>query len=412
MAKLKNDRFLRALLRQPVDRTPVWIMRQAGRYLPEYRATREKAGSFMQLCTTPELACEVTLQPLKRFPLDAAILFSDILTIPDAMGLGLYFADGEGPRFKTPVRTAADVKRLAVPDPEDKLRYVMDAVRLIRRELDGQVPLIGFAGSPWTLATYMIEGGSSKDFALIKKMLYDQPALLHELLATTTRAVTEYLNAQIAAGVQAVMIFDTWGGALSPRDYREFSLRYMQEIVSGLTRDAQGSGGKIAPAFVPIGTASRSALPPSMAVASAAGGTSAGMREVGQRREQLPRMPGAADAEGRKLPVILFTKGGGQWLEAMAETGCDALGVDWTTDLKDARARVGNRVALQGNMDPSVLYASPERIRAEVRSVLASYGQGSGHVFNLGHGIHTGINPDHVAVLVEAVHAESRKFHA
>jgi len=348
-----NDRFLRALLRQPVDMTPVWIMRQAGRYLPEYRATREKAGSFMQLCTTPELACEVTLQPLKRFPLDAAILFSDILTIPDAMGLGLHFADGEGPQFKNPVRSAADVKRLAVPDPEDELRYVMDAVRLIRRELDGQVPLIGFAGSPWTLATYMVEGGSSKDFALVKKMLYDQPALLHQLLATTTRAVTEYLNAQIAAGVQAVMIFDTWGGALSPRDYQEFSLRYMREIVSSILREA----------------------------------------------------------EGRKVPVILFTKGGGQWLEAMADSGCDALGVDWTTDLKDARARVGSRAALQGNMDPSVLYASPERICAEVEVVLASFGQGSGHVFNLGHGIHTGIDPDHVAVLVDAVHAESRKYH-
>jgi uroporphyrinogen decarboxylase len=353
MSDLKNDRFLRALLRQPVDRTPVWIMRQAGRYLPEYRATREKAGSFMQLCTTPELACEVTLQPLKRFPLDAAILFSDILTIPDAMGLGLHFADGEGPQFRNPVRTAADVKQLAVPDPEDNLRYVMDAVRLIRHELDGKVPLIGFAGSPWTLATYMIEGGSSKDFALIKKMLYDQPALLHELLATTARAVTVYLNAQIAAGAQAVMVFDTWGGALSPRDYREFSLRYMQEIVAGLTREA----------------------------------------------------------EGRKVPVILFTKGGGQWLEAMADSGCDALGVDWTTDLKGARARVGSRVALQGNMDPSVLYASPQRIRAEVEVVLASFGQGSGHVFNLGHGIHTGINPDHVAALVDAVHTESEKYH-
>ena len=354
MAQLKNDLFLRALLRQPVDTTPVWIMRQAGRYLPEYRVTREKAGSFLQLCTTPDLACEVTLQPLRRFPLDAAILFSDILTIPDAMGLGLHFADGEGPQFRNPVRTAADVKRLAVPDPEDKLRYVMDAVRLIRRELDGQVPLIGFAGSPWTLATYMVEGGSSKDFALIKKMLYDQPALLHQLLATTARAVTEYLNAQIAAGAQAVMVFDTWGGALSPRDYKEFSLRYMQEIVAGLTRAA----------------------------------------------------------EGRKVPVILFTKGGGQWLEAMADSGCDALGVDWTTDLKGARARVGSRVALQGNMDPSVLYASPERIRAEVDVVLASFGPGSGHVFNLGHGIHAGINPDHVAVLVDAVHAESRKYHA
>ena len=354
MPELKNDRFLRALLRQPVDMTPVWIMRQAGRYLPEYRATREKAGSFMKLCTTPDLACEVTLQPLKRFPLDAAILFSDILTIPDAMGLGLHFSDGEGPRFHKPVRTAADVKNLAVPDPEGKLRYVMDAVRLIRRELDGKVPLIGFAGSPWTLATYMVEGGSSKDFALIKKMMYDQPALMHELLAVNARAVTEYLNAQIAAGVQAVMVFDTWGGALSPRDYKEFSLRYMQEIVTGLTREA----------------------------------------------------------EGRKLPVILFTKGGGQWLEAMADSGCDALGVDWTTDLKNARARVGLRVALQGNMDPSVLYAGPARIRAEVETVLESFGAGNGHVFNLGHGIHTGIDPEHVAVLVDAVHSASRRYHA
>ncbi len=353
MPELKNDRFLRALLRQPVDMTPVWIMRQAGRYLPEYRATREKAGSFMQLCTTPELACEVTLQPLKRFPLDAAILFSDILTVPDAMGLGLYFAEGEGPRFKNPVRSAADVKRLAVPDPEDKLRYVMDTVRLVRRELNGQVPLIGFAGSPWTLATYMVEGGSSKDFALVKKMLYDVPQLLHELLGTAARAVTVYLNAQIAAGAQAVMVFDTWGGALTPRDYKEFSLRYMQEIVSGLTREA----------------------------------------------------------DGRKVPVILFTKGGGQWLEAMADTGCDALGIDWATDLKGARARVGARVGLQGNMDPSVLYASPARIHSEVESVLASFGQGSGHVFNLGHGIHTGIDPEHVAALVESVHRASEKYH-
>ena len=353
MAELKNDRFLRALLRQPVDMTPVWIMRQAGRYLPEYRATREKAGSFMQLCSTPELACEVTLQPLKRFPLDAAILFSDILTIPDAMGLGLTFANGEGPHFKNPVRTAADVKRLGAPDPEDKLRYVMDAVRLVRRELNGSVPLIGFAGSPWTLATYMVEGGSSKDFALVKKMLYDAPAVLHELLGTVARATTDYLNAQIAAGAQAVMIFDTWGGVLTPRDYQEFSLRTMQQIVSGLTREA----------------------------------------------------------EGRKVPVILFTKGGGQWLEALADTGCDALGLDWTTDLKGARARVGARVGLQGNMDPSVLYASPERIRSEVETVLASFGPGAGHVFNLGHGIHTGIDPEHVAALVEAVHTESKKYH-
>jgi uroporphyrinogen decarboxylase len=349
-----NDRLLRALLREPVDVTPIWIMRQAGRYLPEYRAVREKAGSFMRLCTTPELACEVTLQPLRRFDLDAAILFSDILTIPDAMGLGLHFADGEGPQFERPVRSAADVQRLGVPDPEVALRYVMDAVRLIRRELDGRVPLIGFAGSPWTLATYMVEGGTSKEFALIKGMLYDQPALLHRLLDTVADAVTVYLNAQIAAGAQAVMIFDTWGGALTPRDYSEFSLRYMGRIVQGLTREH----------------------------------------------------------DGRRVPVTLFTKGGGQWLEAMTGTGCDALGVDWTTDLGDARTCTAGRVALQGNMDPSVLYAGADRIRAEVDTILNSYGPGSGHVFNLGHGIHQGVDPDKVAVLVDAVHERSARYHA
>ena len=354
MTELINDRLLRALLREPVDRTPVWIMRQAGRYLPEYRATREKAGSFMKLCTTPELACEVTLQPLARFPLDAAILFSDILTVPDAMGLGLGFVEGEGPRFARPVRTAADVKNLAVPDPEDKLRYVTDAVRLIRRELDGKVPLIGFAGSPWTIATYMVEGQGGTSFSIIKKMLFDQPPLLHSLLDVVARAVTAYINAQIAAGVQAVMLFDTWGGALAPRDYREFSLNYMQTIVSGLTRKA----------------------------------------------------------EGRRVPVILFTKGGGQWLEGMAASGCDALGIDWTTDLKGARARVGQRVALQGNLDPCVLYASPDRIRAEVETVLDSFGHGHGHVFNLGHGIHPDVDPERVEVLVEAVQSASMKYHS
>ncbi|MEK9134033.1 MAG: uroporphyrinogen decarboxylase, partial [Pseudomonadota bacterium] len=330
MEELKNDRLLRALLRQPVDVTPVWIMRQAGRYLPEYRAVREKAGDFKTLCTTPELACEVTLQPLRRFALDAAILFSDILTIPDAMGLGLYFTEGEGPQFKKPVRTAADVAALPVPDPESELKYVMDAVRLIRRELHGQVPLIGFAGSPWTLATYMVEGGGSKDFGLVKSMMFDQPKLMHQLLDVLARAVAAYLNAQVAAGAQALMLFDTWGGVLTPRDYREFSLRYMKRIIQGLTREHQG----------------------------------------------------------RRVPVILFTKNGGQWLETMADSGADALGIDWTTDLGDARARVGQRVALQGNMDPSLLYASPERIRREVDTILASYGQGSGLVFNLGHGIH------------------------
>jgi uroporphyrinogen decarboxylase len=353
MVELKNDRLLRALLRQPVDVTPVWIMRQAGRYLPEYRAVREQAGDFKTLCTTPELACEVTLQPLRRFALDAAILFSDILTIPDAMGLGLYFTEGEGPQFKKPVRTAADVAALPVPDPESELKYVMDAVRLIRRELHGRVPLIGFAGSPWTLATYMVEGGGSKDFALVKSMMFDQPQLMHQLLDVLARAVAAYLNAQVAAGAQALMLFDTWGGVLTPRDYREFSLHYMERIIRGLTREH----------------------------------------------------------EGRQVPVILFTKNGGQWLETMADSGTDALGIDWTTDLGDARARVGQRVALQGNMDPSLLYASPERLRREVDAILASYGQGSGLVFNLGHGIHPHVNPDKVAVVVDAVHDLSRQYH-
>lgn len=353
MTALQNDRLLRALLREPVDRTPIWVMRQAGRYLPEYRATRARAGSFMALCTTPELACEVTLQPLRRFDLDAAILFSDILTVPNAMGLGLYFSEGEGPRFERPVRTEADVANLPVPDPETELRYVMDAVRLIRRELGGRVPLIGFAGSPWTLATYMIEGGGSREFVRTKTLLYDQPNVLHRLLDVNARAVTTYLNAQIAAGVQAVMLFDTWGGALSADAYEAFSLRYLQQIVAGLTRTA------------------------------------------GDRR----------------VPVILFTKGGGLWLEAMATAGADALGLDWTIDIGKARERVGNRVALQGNLDPAVLYAGPARIRAEVASVLARFGRGSGHVFNLGHGIHPEIAPEHVAVLVDAVHELSAEYH-
>jgi len=353
MPPLKNDRLLRALLRQPVDATPVWIMRQAGRYLPEYRAIREQAGDFMALCTTPELACEVTLQPLRRFPLDAAILFSDILTVPDAMGLGLYFSEGEGPRFRNPVRSRIDVAQLRVPDPEQELRYVMDAVRLIRRELDGQAPLIGFAGSPWTLATYMIEGGSSREFALIKRMLFDEPDTLHALLETTARAVMLYLNAQIAAGAQAVMIFDTWGGVLTPRDYEAFSLRYMRAIVDGLIREQ----------------------------------------------------------DGQVVPVILFTKNGGQWLEWIADSGCDAIGLDWTVDLRRARERVGSRVALQGNMDPAVLYASPARIREEVAAVLDAFGHGSGHVFNLGHGITPQVDPAHVAALVEAVHTLSRPYH-
>ena len=353
MAELKNDRLLRALLRHEVDVTPVWMMRQAGRYLPEYRKIRSRAGSFMDLCMNPELACEVTIQPLRRFPLDAAILFSDILTIPDAMGLGLYFAEGEGPRFHHPIQDEAAVKSLGVPDPEEDLGYVMEAVRTIRRELDGQVPLIGFSGSPWTLATYMVEGGSSKNFSKVKGMMFERPDLMHELLAKTADAVVLYLNAQIRAGAQAVMIFDTWGGVLSPSDYESFSLAYMERIVRGLVREH----------------------------------------------------------EGRRVPVTLFTKGGGQWLEAMAQSGCDALGVDWTTDLADARKLVGDRVALQGNIDPSILYSSPELIRAAVGQVLASYGNGSGHVFNLGHGIHPDVNPDHALALVKAVHELSPEYH-
>ena len=346
MTALKNDRLLRALLKQPVDTTPIWIMRQAGRYLPEYKATRAKAGSFMDLCENADLACEVTLQPLERYDLDAAILFSDILTIPDAMGLGLYFSEGEGPKFKNPVRDMAAIKNLPIPDPEQELRYVMDAVRTIRRELNGRVPLIGFSGSPWTLATYMVEGGTTKDFGKVKGLLFANPEALHLLLDKLAQSVTSYLNAQIAAGAQAVMIFDTWGGVLSPENYKIFSLAYMQKIVSGLTREA----------------------------------------------------------DGRQVPVTLFTKGGGQWLEIMAETGCDALGLDWTQDINQARKRVGDKVALQGNMDPSVLYGSPEVVRAEAKKVLDGFGKGAGHVFNLGHGIHQHVDPDNVTVLVDAVH--------
>jgi uroporphyrinogen decarboxylase len=352
MYQLKNDRLLRALLREPVDVTPVWLMRQAGRYLPEYRATRQRAGSFLELCKTPELACEVTLQPLERFDLDAAILFSDILTIPDAMGLGLYFAEGEGPHFEHPVRTEADIGALALPDPEEELGYVLEAVRVIRRELGGRVPLIGFAGSPWTLMTYMVEGGGTKTFSRVRGLMYENPSAMHSLLGKVAAAVAAYLNAQIAAGAQAVMIFDTWGGILSTRHYREFSLEYMGQIVEQLVRER----------------------------------------------------------EGRRVPAILFTKGGNTWLDDMAQTGCDALGLDWTIELSEARRRVGDRVALQGNLDPWALYAPPERIREEVAAVLASYGSGPGHVFNLGHGITPDIDPEHVTVLVEAVHELSRPY--
>ncbi|MCH9692597.1 MAG: uroporphyrinogen decarboxylase [Gammaproteobacteria bacterium] len=350
---LKNDRFLRALLRQPVDRTPVWMMRQAGRYLPEYRASRAAAGSFMDLCRNAELACEVTLQPLQRYPLDAAILFSDILTIPDAMGLGLYFSEGEGPKFHKPVRTAEQIEALQVINSERDLEYVMNAVRTIRNELNGRVPLIGFSGSPWTLATYMLEGGSSRDFAHSKEMLYKRPELLHHLLSVLADSVSDYLNAQIRAGAQAVQIFDSWGGALSHSAYREFSLHYMTRIVQNLIQEA----------------------------------------------------------EGRPVPVILFTKGGGQWLEAMLETGATALGLDWTTDITSARAQVGHQVALQGNLDPAVLLASPRQIRAEVAAVLAAYGHGSGHIFNLGHGITPQVDPSHAGAMIEAVVELSEQYH-
>jgi uroporphyrinogen decarboxylase len=349
-APLKNDRFLRALRREPVDTTPIWVMRQAGRYLPEYRATRERAGSFMGLAQNPEFACEVTLQPLERFGLDAAILFSDILTIPDAMGLGLSFAQGEGPQFARPVRNAADIARLAVPDMDGGLRYVMDAVRLIRRELGGRVPLIGFAGSPWTLACYMVEGSGSRDFARLKAMCWDEPALAHRLLDVLARSVAAYLAAQAAAGAQALMVFDTWGGLLGPAPFREFSLQYMARIVAELK----------------------------------------------------------ADPHARELPVILFAKGANAQLAAMADSGCAALGVDWTIDLADARRAVAGKVALQGNMDPAILRASPEVIRREARAVLDSYGNHPGHVFNLGHGITPEVDPEHVKVLVDEVHAYGR----
>lgn len=353
MAELQNDRFLRALMREPVDRTPVWIMRQAGRYLPEYREVRAKAGGFMDLCSNPDLACEVTLQPLRRFDLDAAILFSDILTIPDAMGLGLYFEAGEGPRFERTVRDAATVDALPIPDIGSELRYVTDAVSLIRRELHGKVPLIGFSGSPWTLATYMVEGGSSKDFRHIKAMAYDAPEVLERLLGKIAKAVTAYLNAQVEAGAQALMIFDTWGGALAHHLYPRFSLSFAEQIIDGLIRER----------------------------------------------------------EGRRIPVVFFTKGGGLWLDRIADCGADGLGIDWTMSLSDARRIAGNRVALQGNLDPSTLYAAPEVIREEVKRTLTEFGHGSGHVFNLGHGVHPQIPPEHVAAMVEAVHDLSPAWH-
>src|SRR5512135_1240639 len=351
--KVKNDTFLRALLRQPTEYTPLWMMRQAGRYLPEYRATRRKAGSFMGLCKSPDFATEVTLQPIDRYPLDAAILFSDILTVPDAMGLGLYFSEGEGPKFERPLKDEAAIKALRVPDIGKDLRYVTDAVAQIRKALDGRVPLIGFSGSPFTLSCYMVEGGSSDDYAKVKTLMYKEPALMHHILSVTADAVTAYLNAQIEAGAQAVMIFDSWGGALSHAAYHEFSLAYIQRIVEGLKREHDGA----------------------------------------------------------KIPSIVFTKGGGLWIESIADIGCDAVGLDWTMDIGVARQKVGHKVALQGNLDPAVLFANPEVIRNEVEKVLGSYGYGSGHVFNLGHGISQFTNPDNAAALVQAVHELSKKYH-
>jgi uroporphyrinogen decarboxylase len=352
---LQNDTFLRALLRQPTDYTPVWLMRQAGRYLPEYKATRKRAGSFLGLAKSPAYATEVTLQPLDRYPLDAAILFSDILTVPDAMGLGLYFSDGEGPKFERPLRDEAAIQALRVPEP-DSLRYVFDAVTEIRRALQGRVPLIGFSGSPWTLACYMVEGGGSSDFRTVKSMLYKRPDLMHHILELNAQAVAAYLNAQIEAGAQAVMIFDTWGGTLADGIYQEFSLAYMRRVIAGLIREH----------------------------------------------------------EGRRVPAIVFTKGGGLWLEDIADSGADAVGLDWTVNLAQARARIGARCALQGNLDPNVLFADAPQIEAQVARILASFGSvnaGAGHVFNLGHGISQFTPPDAVSVLVKAVHERSRAYH-
>jgi uroporphyrinogen decarboxylase len=351
--KLKNDTFLRALLRQPTEYTPLWMMRQAGRFLPEYRATRARAGSFLGLCKNPDFATEVTMQPLDRYPLDAAILFSDILTVPDAMGLGLYFADGEGPKFERPLRDEAAIMALQVPDIDKTLRYVTDAVSQIRKTLDGRVPLIGFSGSPFTLSCYMVEGGGSDDYARVKTLMYNEPKLMHHILEVTTQSVIAYLNAQIEAGAQAVMIFDSWGGMLSHSAYHEFSLPYIRRIVEGLIKEK----------------------------------------------------------DGVRIPNVVFTKGGGLWIDNIANTGCDAIGLDWTMDIGIARQKVGDKVALQGNLDPAVLFSNPDAIRNEVEKVLSSYGYGSGHVFNLGHGISQHTNPENVAAMVAAVHELSRKYH-
>jgi len=353
MDQLQNETFLKALMRQPTDYTPVWMMRQAGRYLPEYRESRKRAGSFLQLCKSPDFATEVTLQPLDRYPLlDASILFSDILTVPDAMGLGLYFEEGEGPKFECTTNDETSIKALRVPDM-DKLQYVFDAVCQIRKSLNGRVPLIGFSGSPWTLATYMVEGKGGTDFLNTKKLMYARPELLHHILEVNAQTIIQYLNAQIAAGAQAVMIFDSWGGALSHNAYIEFSLNYMQKIVNGLTKEA----------------------------------------------------------EDRKVPSIVFTKGGALWLEAQAEIGADALGLDWAVDIGQARKRVGNKVALQGNLDPAILLSTPEVIEKEVASILASYGHGNGHIFNLGHGITQWTPPENAAAMLNAVREHSKQYH-
>lgn len=346
MSTLKNDRLIRALLRQPVDCTPVWIMRQAGRYLPEYRKTREIAGSFLKLCKTPELACEVTLQPIRRFDLDAAIIFSDILTIPDAMGMGLHFIEGEGPQFSKQLKTIQDIKSLKSPEPEKDLDYVAQAIRLVKKELDGKIPLIGFTGSPWTLACYMLEGGRSKDFAFTKKLMYEEPKVFHDLLNTLAIAVTKALNAQINAGVDVVMLFDSWGGVLTTQDYETFSLAYLSKIISGLN----------------------------------------------------------LKTKEKYIPTILFTKGGGLWLDKMLTSHCDAIGLDWTIDIAAAKAQVGNKVALQGNLDPAVMLTNPECIRFHAEQILRKYGNDPGHIFNLGHGITPQVPPDHVAALVDTVH--------
>jgi uroporphyrinogen decarboxylase len=351
LLKIMSSDYINALLKKPTTRTPIWVMRQAGRYLPEYRATRKKAGDFLTLCKSPELACEVTMQPLDRFDLDAAILFSDILTIPDAMGLGLYFSEGEGPKFSKPLSTLVDIENLTKPNVGDELAYVTDAVSVIKKSLNGKVPLIGFTGSPWTLATYMVEGGSSKNFAKVKGLMYENPTHMHQLLDKLADTIIDYLNGQIEAGADSVMVFDTWGGLLNQESYENFSLRYMTKIVAGIKREH----------------------------------------------------------EGKTIPVTLFTKGGAMWLEQIADSGCDGVALDWTVELGDAQSRIGNKVALQGNLDPCVLYASPARIREEVKKVLSQFDGDTGHVFNLGHGISPDVNPEHMKVLVDSVHEFSAR---